>query len=119
MAKKRIPMYGIIGIFRAILAHNLVKCEYFLMKPGLLENYDHITYSQQVSSTLKYLKMWFLWSKNSQKTAFISVRDFSKMRVTKTLITFTRNNCFSIIPFAAVSVTELNCPDNEVGGFFI
>ena len=41
----------------------------------------------------------------NHKIAFFSVRDSSKVRVTKTLI------------FAAV--TGLNFPDNEVGRFFI
>ena len=31
MAKKRMPIYGIIGIFREFLAHNLAKSQYFLM----------------------------------------------------------------------------------------
>ena len=48
MAKKRMPMYGIIGILRAILAHNLVNYQYFSMKPRLFNNYDHFTYSVQI-----------------------------------------------------------------------
>ena len=35
MAKKRMPIYGIIGILRAILAHNLVNYQYFLVKLSL------------------------------------------------------------------------------------
>ena len=32
MAKKRMPIYGIIGILKAISAHNLVNYQYFFNK---------------------------------------------------------------------------------------
>ena len=47
MAKKRMPIYGIIGSLRAILAHNLVEYQYFSMKPGLFDKYRQITHSVQ------------------------------------------------------------------------
>ena len=50
MAKKRMPTYGISGILRAILAHNLIEFHYFLMKPRLFDNYYYITYPLQVSA---------------------------------------------------------------------
>ena len=49
MAEKRMPIYGIIGIFRDILAYNLAKYQYFLMRLGLFDKYQQITYSLQVS----------------------------------------------------------------------
>ena len=46
MAKKRMPKYGIIGILSAILAHNLVKYQYFSMKLSSFDKlYYQITYS--------------------------------------------------------------------------
>ena len=47
MAKKRMPIYGIIDILRAILAYNLAKYQNFSMRPGLFDKYYQITYSQQ------------------------------------------------------------------------
>ena len=35
MAKNCMPMYGIIDILRAILAHNLAEYQNFSMRPGL------------------------------------------------------------------------------------
>ena len=35
MAKKRMPLYGMIGIFRDFLAHKLTKYQYFSMRPSL------------------------------------------------------------------------------------
>ena len=48
LAKKRMPIYGIIDILRAILAHNLAKYQNFSMRPGLFDKYYLITYSQQL-----------------------------------------------------------------------
>ena len=47
MAKKRMPIYGTIGILRAILAHNLGNYQHFSMRPGLFDKYYQITYSMQ------------------------------------------------------------------------
>ena len=47
MAKKRMSIYGIIDILRAILAYNLVKYQYFSIRPGLFDKYHLITYSLQ------------------------------------------------------------------------
>ena len=48
MAKKRMPIYEIIGILRAISAHNLVKYQYFSMKLRLFDYCYYFTYSVQV-----------------------------------------------------------------------
>ena len=45
MAKKRMPMYGIIEILKAILAPNLANYQHFSMRPGLFNKYNQITYS--------------------------------------------------------------------------
>ena len=77
--KQRMPIYGIIGILRAILAHNLVKYQYF-------------TYSVQVSA-LNVLKCGF----HDQKTTKLHLSQFAIFRkclLQKRLI-FTRNNIFS------------------------
>ena len=37
--KKRMSIYGIISILRAILAHKLAKYQYFAMGPILFDNY--------------------------------------------------------------------------------
>ena len=50
MAKKRMSIYGMIGILRGILAHNLVNYQYFSIKSSLLDNYHHFTYSVRVSA---------------------------------------------------------------------
>ena len=50
MAKKRMPLYGIIGTFRDLLAHKLVKYKYFSMKPILFVYYYQFTYSLHVSA---------------------------------------------------------------------
>ena len=50
MAKKRMAIYGIIGILRAILARNLVNYQYFSMKLSLLDYYHHFTYYVLVSA---------------------------------------------------------------------
>ena len=47
MAKKSIPIYVIIDILRAILTHNLAKCQYFSMKLGVFNKYHQSMYSQQ------------------------------------------------------------------------
>ena len=63
MAKKRMPIYRIISIFRQFLAHNLAKSQYFSMRPSSFDYYYHITYYLKVLA--KYLKkMWILYPKN-------------------------------------------------------
>ena len=57
MAKKLMPIYGIISIFREFLAHNLVKSQYFSMRPSLIHYYHQITY---------YLKVLAKYPKNPQ-----------------------------------------------------
>ena len=37
MAKKRMPIYGIIDILRSILAYNLDKYQYFSMRPSVFD----------------------------------------------------------------------------------
>ena len=49
MANKRMPKYVIIDILRAILVYNLVKYQYFSMRPGLFDKYLKIAYSLQFS----------------------------------------------------------------------
>ena len=39
MAKKRMPKYGIIGIFRDFLAYNLANYQYFSLRPSLFDKY--------------------------------------------------------------------------------
>ena len=55
MAKKRMPLYGIIGIFWKFLTHNLAKSQYFSMGPSLFDYYYQITYYLQVLAN--YLKL--------------------------------------------------------------
>ena len=50
MAKKRMPLYGIICTFRDFSAHKLTKYEYFSMKPILFVQYYQFTYSLHVST---------------------------------------------------------------------
>ena len=45
MAKKSMPIYGIIDILRAILAHSLAKYQKFSMRPSLFDKYNPITHS--------------------------------------------------------------------------
>ena len=45
MAKKRMPIYGIIGIFTDFLAHNSAKYQYFSMIPSSFVSYYQIKYS--------------------------------------------------------------------------
>ena len=37
------PIYGIIGVFREFFVHRSGECQYFLMKPSLLDMYYNIT----------------------------------------------------------------------------
>ena len=77
MAKKRMPIYGINGILRPFSAHNLVKYQYFSMKPILFNNYYRLPlYIFWTSFILKYIKMWFLLSKNPQNCIYLSSRFF-------------------------------------------
>ena len=48
-AKKRMPIYGIIDILRAIVANNLVKYQYFSMRPSLFDKNQQITHSLQTT----------------------------------------------------------------------
>ena len=50
MAKKRKPLYGIIGTFRDFLAHKLAKYQYFSMNPSLFVYYYQFTCSLHVSA---------------------------------------------------------------------
>ena len=63
MAKKRMPiLYGIIGIFREFLAHNLAKSQYFSVRPSLFDYYY-----QTYQITCNYIitcKFWLNISKN-------------------------------------------------------
>ena len=43
MAKKRMPIYGIIDTLRTILAYNLAKYQNFSMRLGLFDKYYQIT----------------------------------------------------------------------------
>ena len=63
-----------------------------------------------------YQNVVFMVKKPSKnhKIAFISVRDFSKVRVTKKAYNFYQD-FFFIIPFAAV--TGLSCPDKKLADF--
>ena len=42
MVEKRMPMYGIIGIFRDFLAYYLTEYQYFSMRPSLFDKYYQI-----------------------------------------------------------------------------
>ena len=50
LAKKRMPIYEIIGIFRELLAHNynLAISQYFLVRPSLFDYYYQISYYLKV-----------------------------------------------------------------------
>ena len=71
MAKKRMPVYGIIGVFRDFLAHNLVKCQYFSVIPSLFDKCSQITYSLQV--TAQYLLIGPFYIEKPQKNFFCIV----------------------------------------------
>ena len=45
--QKSMPKYGIIDIFRAFLAYDLAKYQYFLMRPSLFDKFHQIPYSVQ------------------------------------------------------------------------
>ena len=82
MAKKNMPLNGIIGILRAILA----KYQYFSMRPSLFDKYHQITHSMQfsVENNLKWphLKMSVLTNGchiflNNSKAFWACVMSFS------------------------------------------
>ena len=67
LVKKRMPIYGIIGIFRDFLAYNnLAKYQYFSMRPSLFDWYYQITYSMQVSAKYFLIKYELYSQKNSK-----------------------------------------------------
>ena len=79
MSKKRVPIYGIIDIFREFLAHNLAKPQHFSIRPSLFDYYYQITYYLQVLS--KYLKKCGFYiqktSKMSQNQSYLRLRFLS------------------------------------------
>ena len=67
MAKKRMSLYGIIGIFKDLLTHNLAKYQYLSMRQSLFV----------ACFGLIYLKMWILWPKNpknAQNRPYLSLK---------------------------------------------
>ena len=72
MAKKRMPLYGIHGIFKDFLTHNLAKYQYFSMRPSL------------------FVYSWILWPKNPKKctkSAIYQFETFTRMQSPKNLHT--------------------------------
>ena len=65
MAKKRMPIYGIIGIFRHFLTYNLVKYQYLTMSLSLFDYNYRIIYSTQVSA--KYLYKYGFYGRKHPK----------------------------------------------------
>ena len=55
MAKKRMPIYGIIDILRAILAYNLAKYQHFSMRPGYRDYVTDQTAISALGNCKKYL----------------------------------------------------------------
>ena len=82
MAKKRMPIYGIIDILRAILAYNLAKYQYFSMRPGLFDKYHQITYSLQflVQYHIKFAFYAQKPLKKAQKCHFLNSHFFESAR---------------------------------------
>ena len=79
MAKKRMPIYGIIGFFRQYFVHKSAKCQYFLMKPSLLEMWYQITFFLQFLGQ-NILKCGFhaqKTPKNGQKWPYLISRIFT------------------------------------------
>ena len=94
MAIKRMPIYGIIGIFRKFLTHYLAKYQYFSMRPSVFDYYYQVTYYLKVLA--RYLnKCAFYIEKNQKfhKISHISICAFCPIAVTKmsTLAPFWRN----------------------------
>ena len=76
MAKKRMPIFGMIDKFRDLLAYNLATYQYFSMRPSLFDWYYQITYSMQVAA--KYLHKCGFYgqktSKMSQNQLYLRLR---------------------------------------------
>ena len=80
IATKRMPKYGIIVILNAILAHNLVKYQYFLMKFSLFEKYYQIKYSLQFSEQYHYHGKCGFYAQKHRKTTKITFSRFAFFR---------------------------------------
>ena len=76
MAKKRMPLYGIIGIFRDFLAHISAKYQYFSMRPSLFDQYYQTTHSLLISSqnVLKCEFCGLKTPKNPQNRPYLSLQ---------------------------------------------
>ena len=79
--------------------HNLVKYEYFWMKPTLFDLYPFVlvSYILTMIYRLIHVKLSHLWQKTLKmdKIGHISVRDFASVRFTKCVITFVFFKFFS------------------------
>ena len=63
-----LPIYGIIDIFRAILAYNLAECQYSLLSLSLFDEYYQIPYPLQFSVQY-HVKCGFYPQKKPSKKA--------------------------------------------------
>ena len=74
-------IYGIIDILRSMLAYNLNKYQYFLMRPIVFDKYHQITHSLQFSVQY-HIKCRFYAQKNLQKSTKIP---FSQKEISQIL----------------------------------
>ena len=93
-------VYRIISILRAISAHNLIKCQYFSMKPSSFDNY-HKTIKYHILCKIQHFSQFVIFWKCVFKNAH----------------NFDQEWCFFTIPFEAVN--GLNYPDRKVVRFFL
>ena len=76
MTKIRMPLYGIIGIFRVFSVHISAKYQYFSMRPSLFDLYYQTTYSLHIPSQ-NVLKCGFhglQTPKNPQNRPYLSLQ---------------------------------------------
>ena len=69
MGKKRMPLCGIIGIFKRFFAYNSANFQYFSMRPSLFDNYCQNSYSLQASAEY-LLKGGFYIQKTSKNVLY-------------------------------------------------
>ena len=65
MAKKHMPLYGIVGIFKDFLTHTLAKYQYCSIRPSLFVTYYQYTYSLLVST--QYIVKYGFYGQKTQK----------------------------------------------------
>ena len=92
-SQKTLTHIGIIGILRAILAHNFATYQYFSMKLISFDKKQQITHSLQVQHKISWIR--FLWPENSKSTKWnFSLFAIFQKCVLQKLITFAMNNIF-------------------------